>query len=473
MRKKFTDFRFEFIMIILFLIMSITACSWNFINFDEFFTMQWCRSSRSDFLYEVLHDTAPFLYYFMIRPFVILTGHNILMARLFSLSAVFILFLLGTTFVKKEFGRKAMFFYLSILYLNPFMLQKSTEIRMYIWASAFTLLSGMYCYRLLSAPSRKDWIRFTLFALLASCTHYYAVLTMIFPYLGLLFYFACTRNKKELKNWFICAGVTVVSYLPFLLIAIFQIRESSGNWISAPSSRLAPLKELFYSPVRGTEYLYLSIMAFSTLLALIFFLREKKVEYYWSLICCSSLWGIAAFCILFGQLVKPVLLSRYLIMSICLLFLGLAPLARRTSRYILLLLCLCFALVSSLQYRGALTTLKEDKTEDTLRFAKEQIREGDSILLISGDDYLYNCTSYFVPQARLHYAGAFETGQFPENAGDSGFWFFDNGEHLNQAELAKAGMQAEDFGQYQLGYIHMRIYKISFIPVPQKSASTP
>lgn len=461
MKKKLKEFRFEIMMIILFLIMSITACSHNFINYDEYFTMQWCRIPLPEFLHEVFHDTAPFLYYFMIRPLMLLTGQNILMARLFSLAALLILLILGSTFVRKSFGQKAMFFYLAILYLNPFMLQKSTEIRMYIWASAFTLLAGMFCYRLLMSPSRKSWICFTLFALMASCTHYYAVLTMVFPYLGLLLYFTFSHNKKELKNWLICSIVTVIAYLPFLLIAVAQIRESNGNWIPASTSRLAPLKELFYSPVRGSEYLYLGTMALGTLLSLIALLRTKKVEYYWSLICCGAFWGIAAFCILFGQLVKPILLSRYLIMPACLLFLGLVPAARHINKYLILTLCLCFALISSLQYRGALWTVKEDQTKNTLRFAEEQIREGDKILLISGDDYLYNCTDYFIPQAKLHYAGAFETKQFPADAGDTGFWFFDSGEYLDQVELEKAGMAAEDFGRYQFGYIHMKIYRIS------------
>lgn len=73
MKKKLKEFPWEVLIILLFLLMSITSCSRYTIKY-EFFTMQWCRASRHDFFYEVLHDTSPFLYYFMIRPFAILTG---------------------------------------------------------------------------------------------------------------------------------------------------------------------------------------------------------------------------------------------------------------------------------------------------------------------------------------------------------------------------------------------------------------
>lgn len=460
MRKKTYAFKYEFIIITIFLIMSIIICPRHSINFDEYYTMEWCRSSWSVFFHEVLHDTSPFLYYIMIRPFAILTGQNIFMARLFSLAALLIILLIGAMFIKKNFGKKSMLFYLIIIYLNPFMIQKSVEIRMYVWATAFTLLSGVCCYKLLSAPDRKNWIRFTIFSLLAAYTHYYAVLTMVFLYLGLLLYHSFTHNKKEIKNWFICSVVTVIAYLPFLLIAAAQIMESNGNWIHEPSSRLAPLKELFYSEITGSEYLYLAIMAGFTLFAFIAFLSKRTPEFYWSLICCCAIWGITAFGIVFGQLVKPVMLSRYLIMPVCLLFLGISPMVKYINRYLLLILCLPLVVIGGIRYKLTLDSVQADHTVNTLAFAEEQIMEGDRIILISGDDYLYNCTHYFVPQAEIYYAGAFSVDLFQKETPQDIFWFFDNGNYMDKNLLEEQGLIVEDFGQYQLGYMHLEIYQI-------------
>ncbi len=461
MKNKIWERKYEILLIILFMFMSVTACSRYTINFDEFYTMQWCRSSLPDFLHEVLHDTSPFLYYFMIRPFAILTGQNIFMARLFSLAALCILFLIGTGFVKKHFGQKAMFFYLGILYLNPFMLQKSTEIRMYLWATAFTLLSGVFCYLLLTAPTRKNWTFFTLFSLLSAYTHYYAVLTMVFLYLGILFYQLGTRNTKQLKNWLICSAVTVLAYFPFLLIAIAQIKESNGNWIQKPGSRLEPLKELFVSEIPYSEYFYLLLMAAFTVFSLVAFLKKRQVTYYWSLVCCSAIWGITAFGIVFGELVKPVMLSRYLIMPVCLLFLGLTPAVKHLPKYLVLLLFLAFALIGGIRYRSAASSLKEDQTVNTLHFAQEHIEEQDKIVLVSGDDYLYNCASYYIPQAELYYVGAFNAQLILEDESRSEFWFFDNGNYLNREELEAAGLTIEAFGEYQFGYLFFQIYRIT------------
>lgn len=440
--------------------MSVTTCARYSINFDEYYTLYWCRCSWSEFSYEVLHDTSPFLYYYMIRPFAILTGQSILSARLFSVAALFLILLIGTTFVKRNFGRAAMYFYLIIIFLNPFMLQKSTEIRMYIWASAFTLLSGIFCYQLLLSDSRKNWILFTLFSLLASYTHYYAVLTMVFLYLGLLIYYIATRRKRSIRNWWICSIITAICYLPFLLIAIFQIRESSGDWISKPSSRLAPLKELFYSEIRGSEYLYLVLMISLTIFAFIKFFRQKTPEFYWSLVCCSAIWGITSFGILWGEFVSPILLSRYLIMPVCLFFLGVSPLIRNINKYAVLILCLPLIVVGVFRYASTITSLQEDHTVDTLHFAEENIMEGDKIILLSGDDYLYNCTNYFIPQAQLYYYGEFNQDIFQKENPEDEFWFFDNRNCMDKDLLLKKGLTVEAFGEYQFRYMHINIYKI-------------
>lgn len=460
MLKKIKNLKLEIILIILFVIMSVAMCDRYSINFDEYYTLSWCRCDWPEFFYEVLHDTSPFLYYFIIRPLALVTGQSILATRLFSIAALFSILLIGSFFVKNFFGQKATYFYLIIIFLNPFMLQKATEIRMYVLASAFTLLSGVFCHQLLLKDTRKNWILFTLFSLLASYTHYYSVLTMIFLYLGLLIYYIATHQEKSIRNWWVCSIVTVICYLPILIIAIFQIKESNGGWIPKPDSRLAPLKELFYSEISFSEYLYLAIIAGFTLFAFISFLRQKTAEFYWSLICCSALWGITAFGIFWGELVKPILLSRYLIMPVCLLFLGICPLIQHTNKYVVLLLSILLIVIGIRQYSSILYSLQNDHTVDTLHFAEENIKDGDKIILLSGDDYLYNCTHYFIPHAELYYYGKFESKLFKKENPDDIFWFFDNQNCMDKELLIRNGLTVKDFGEYQFRHMHINIYKI-------------
>ena len=239
-----------------------------------------------------------------------------------------------------------------------------------------------------------------------------------------------------------------------------QIEESNGGWIPVPSSRLAPLKELFYSEIYGSEFLYLFIMAGFTLLALISFLRKRTPQFYWSFICCSAIWGITAFGIIFGQLVKPILMSRYLIIPVCLLFLGIAPIVQYVNRYFLLVLCLFFLITGGIRYKFTLDSVREDRTIDTIQFAEEHIKDGDRIVLISGEDYLYNCTNYFIPQSEIHYAGKFNSELFQKNTDSDAFWFFDNGNYMDQNMLREQGLVVDEFGEYMFGYMHIDIYKI-------------
>lgn len=460
MKQKLKDNLFEIMMIMLFLGVAILAAPRSSINFDEFYTVYWCRCDWSEFVYQVFHDTSPFLHYFMTRPVMILTGQSLFATRLFSLLALLIMLLVGVFFVKKTFGRKAAFFYMAILFLNPFMLQKSTEIRMYGYASAFTLLSAVMCYRLLKKPVKRDWIWFTLFSLMAAYTHYYAVLCMVFLYLGLLFYYMGTKNRKQIKNFFICGIVTVLAYLPFLLIAVGQIKESNGGWIPEPSSRLQALKELFYSEIPYSEFFYLGIMAVATLFAFLVFVKKRSTESYWSLVCCSGLWGIVAFCVVFAELVKPILLSRYLIMPVCLLFLGMSFAAKHVNKYIVTILCLVMVLVAGVRFTYAYRTATEDKTDKMLEFAEANIAEGDQAVLISKDDYLYNCVAYFIPQADIIYIGEFDATVFEKEAASDVFWFFDNGEFIDKEALEEKGLTVTEHGWHQLGYIEMEVYQI-------------
>ena len=121
-----------------------------------------------------------------------------LCSRLLSAVIGIMILWTGGLFIDEHFGKKASFFFVFFIYLNPFMIQKTTEIRMYMLASVFTIMSGIMSYSVLKDSKKKDWIFFVIFSLLAAYTHYYALLTMCFLYAGILIYFVFTHNKKIL-----------------------------------------------------------------------------------------------------------------------------------------------------------------------------------------------------------------------------------------------------------------------------------
>ena len=85
------------------------------------------------------------------------------------------------------------------------------------------------------------------------------------------------------------------------------------------------------------------------------------------------------------------MLSRYLIMPACLLFLGMSFAAKYINKYVVLVICLIMALIAGIRFTYVYKTTAADETVKMLEFAEENIAEGDKVVLISKDDYLYNC----------------------------------------------------------------------------------
>lgn len=454
---------YSLIIICLFMLMALTLCPFYSINFDEFYTMSWGRLSWHDYVHELIHDTSPFLYYLMIWPILKLSGGSILCARIFSLLSLLLILLIGSTFIREKFGTKAMLFYYFIIYLSPFMLQKSTEIRMYGWATTFTLFSGVLCYYLLIEPCKKNWILFTVTSLLGAYTQYYVVLTMIFLYVGILLFYLVKRNKKQIINCIICYGITIFIYLPWLLIAILQISESNGNWISAPTSKLGTLKELFYSSVPKSELFYLFLIVFFTLYAFIQFLKTKEVHFYWVCICCSAIWGIYILCTLFGIFVKPIMLSRYLIMPVCLLFLAISTCVKDFNKIIIIILCSIIAIIGGVHYRSSLIANLNDSTKLTHSFTNQYIQEGDAVIIVNefDDDFLCMCVEYFVPQADRIYVGEFNSEIFFTFKQYNTYWFFDQGKSYDDHIITSLNKSSEEYGTYYYRHAAFDIYKIT------------
>ena len=451
------------IIICLFMAMALSLCPFYSINFDEFYTMSWGRLSWHDYVHELIHDTSPFLYYLMIWPILKLSGGSILCARFFSLLSLLLILLIGSTFIRKKFGTKAMYFYAFIIYLNPFMLQKSTEIRMYGWATVFTLFSGVLFYYLLTTPTKKTWILFTLTSLLGAYTQYYVVLTMIFLYIGILLFYIFKREKKQIINCLICYVVTILIYLPWLFVAIFQINESSGNWIDEPSSKLAILKELFYTSIPKSEWFYILLIVCLTLYAFIKFIKTKSPHYYWVCVCCSALWGIYLLCTVFGILVKPIMLSRYLIMPLCLLLLAISSCMKDFNKIVVIILCSVIAIIGGVNYQSSFISNLNDTTKITNNFTNQYIKEGDAVIIVNefDNDFLCMCVEYFVPHAERIYVGEFNSELFSTYDNYDTYWFFDQGNSFDKEIISSANKRSEEYGTYYYRHATFNIYKIT------------
>lgn len=458
------DTKAVLIVLIIFSAMIVSLCFQDTINYDEYFSMQWCRLGWKDLMECLASDVHPPLYYLLLKPIFDLTNGNMFCARMLSAVAGIALLWAGSLFLLHRFGIKSALFYSCFLYLNPFMIQKTTEIRMYMLAGFFTIMSGIMSYYILRESLRKHWIRFTVFSLLAAYTHYYALLAMVFLYAGLVTYFLFTRDKKKTISWLICVLCTIIGYLPWLPVAWQQVTEVNHEyWITAPSSRLAPLRELFYSAVPYTEHIYPDIILLLTLAVFILFVRKRTINIYWALMCCSALWGILIFAIWYASYIRPILVSRYLIMAMCLCMLGISSIARYLNKYIVIAICLFCALIGSIHYQSAFRAQFDRITTRTIAFIAENQNQGDTIIYINdGYGYIANCVEYYFPN--MKHIGI-EEPLVPEIdkiiiQANGSVWLFDDNQYMQSSQINAVDYTVTDCGTFGFGATEFEIYEM-------------
>ncbi len=462
-RQEQNDSHFIFLILILFSIMIFSLCFQDTINYDEYFSMQWCRLNYKDLMHTLVSDVHPPLYYLLLKPIINLTNENMFYARILSAIMTITLLWSGTLFLLHHFGKKSALFYACFLYLNPFMVQKATEIRMYMLASAFTIASGILSYYILKKTCKKHWFWFTLSSLAAAYTHYYALLVMCFLYAGIILYFICTKNKKGIISWLICAFCTIVGYLPWFPIALNQLfAVNAGYWIDTPTSRLAPLRELFYSAIPHSEHIYLGTIVLLIILAFIRFIKEKDVESYWTLMCCSALCGIMLFSIWYASHIRPILVSRYLIMAMCLCILGISYMTRFLHKYIVILLCFFCILVGSIRYQSIFRTQANRITTKTVQFITEKSSPDDQIIYVNdGYGYLAHCVEYYFPN--IEYTGIEKNALSKLDAiiseSNGSVWFLDDNEYMEPALADTLSSTVINWGSYGFGSTGFDLYE--------------
>lgn len=416
----------------------------------------------------LIEDVHPPLYYLLLKPILDLTGESMFLSRLLSAIAGIIILWAGALFIDNHFGKWAASFFVCFIFLNPFMIQKSGEIRMYMLASAFTVMSGIMSYHVLKDTKRKNWLLFVFFSLLAAYTHYYALLTMIFLYSGLLAYFIFTRDRKKIMMWVLYSSITVIVYLPWIPIAWSQVMSVNQNyWITIPGSKLGPLRELFsYYKTPYTEHVYVAVLILLTVVTLIRFLLTRNLKSYWILMCCSALWGTMVFSIWYASKYRPILVSRYLIIPLCLLILGISCTASYLNKYLIMALCMFCILAGGIYYKNFFVGQINPNTTKIVAFSNEHKKDNDCILYFHNNDdgYFANCMLYYFPQT---YCIAIEEEQIPSlqdmiSEPYKHVWFFDQYHYLDNYPEYKTDFKIEDWGNYGFGNMEFEIYKIEF-----------
>lgn len=209
--------------------------------YDESFTLNLIRLNYADGIDITAHDVHPPLYYIMLKAWLsaLSFGSNniyviTVLSRLFSLVAYVLTGLLCLRKFKSGGGNSyAPRLLILCLCAFPSLLQYGVEIRMYSWALLFVTATFLFARDAIRGKSGwGTWVAITLFSVCATYTHYFALISVSIIWLILLPWFFL-HDKRMLLKWCVCAVISALAYLPWLLVLLQQVRQvSEGYWIT-------------------------------------------------------------------------------------------------------------------------------------------------------------------------------------------------------------------------------------------------
>ena len=231
---------------------------------DEVFTVRIIGQSIKDMLIMTAKDVHPPLYYFIVRIITDIFGKNYMVFRAVSFIPFMITCIYLLLYVKKNKEYITGFLFLFFISFTPNAVLYNNQIRMYGFAALFCWLAYIKLEHIIKSKdgenSRKDYLLFTLLSVVAAYTHYYALITIGFFFLGLLIYSICEKNNIKLT--IICAICAALAYTPWLIVLLQTMLRltSKGFWIPYIPSVATCIK--FLLPFCSKYYKLIFVLVF-------------------------------------------------------------------------------------------------------------------------------------------------------------------------------------------------------------------
>lgn len=438
---------FTIVFVITLTLIPLSLCFSKSIWLDEGFSLRWSMLPFRNMMKRLILDVHPPLYYLLLYMVLKLTGNSLFAAKFLSLLALFFCFLVGAFFVRKNFGFKAMVFFNLFILCTPMMLKKSVEVRMYTLAYLFVLISAAEMYYLLGDNyTKKNWVLFTVASLAAAYTQYFALISMIFTYGSMLLYYLFTRNWKQVKMWIICSLATIIAYLPWLPIAINQVKAGGASWIPPSTSRLGIMRNLFSTSIPKFENVYILLLISFFIIAFVLWCKLRTSDLYWSLVCMATVWVIMIFGLTVEKLMRPILVSRYLMIPLCITILGMSCICKYLPKYLICIPLMIFIITGISVYPKVYAEEYDTMTDETLQFADEHFQDGDMILYDA--EGLCSVIPYYFP----------DTLQASYNEYNIYFDDFDYMWYFAAEDATTTGLDMKELQQHNIKYIDYGTY---------------
>ena len=298
--------------------------------FDEVFSVRFMEHGYGEIAYLTSLDVHPPVYYWYLKLFhdigkcIVPGASSVVLCKMASVLPFLGIYVYAFTIVRRRFGIKVMGLFLFLIVTMPQISNYTVEIRMYSLALFFITAIFLHGYELVLGEEDKKntvhWAAFFLYGILTAYTQYYACIAVVAVYIALFVFFTMGKCRKQMVRVLICAGLSVVAYLPWLPSFVNQVRTvSSSYWIQPLTFRsiFGCIKHVFLPVSYATAKNYILAVVMIVIFGVAFlwsFLKKKDSAHRYALLCGIFIPVFTAFMgFVCSALNRPIFVYRYLI----------------------------------------------------------------------------------------------------------------------------------------------------------------
>ena len=410
LKSKLNLFIYALILVLMNFIRVFDNSFWG----DEGYSIMLAKMSVADMITTTANDVHPPLYYLLVQLLYHIFGNNGVAYHLSGFLPYLVIMIVGCTSVKKYFGRIPETILITLSSIMSNCLTYNIEARMYSLAAMFILISYIAYYKILKCNRLLNWFIFVISSLGAAYTHYYALLSVTFLYMMLLP--LATKVKNYRKGIILSYIITIICYLPWLIILINAFTRTANSWwldyIPSIRSCVKFLLDNIYIVLISAFVILLYLLYQSNVLNLTLSKEEKKMniqldisnikmsnDLYWILSGLISIAGTVLIGLILSYAIRPFLVTRYIfpLSAILYLIIGFSISKLKFSKtwatlFVLLILCT--------HIPTYISTYKEGKSFDqgTSNFL-ENVQPEASEKIISNNKHLtWTLLDYYYPE---------------------------------------------------------------------------
>lgn len=188
--------------------------------FDEFMSAFRAHSAFKDTIADLSGSPLPPLYYLIMKVWVRLFGESAFSLRfpslIFSTLSIPLIFLLARELFDKKVGLISAL----LLSVSPYSINYAQDAKMYSLFWALGILSFLFFYRFGKERRKKDLVAYTVTAVIALYTSYFAFFFIAAQNILIFMFF----RPKELKQWLMAQLTIAFCFLPWIALIQSSVR---------------------------------------------------------------------------------------------------------------------------------------------------------------------------------------------------------------------------------------------------------